>query len=323
MNETAANGKPRTQHIDPRDLGKVAVLMGGWSAEREVSLKSGRAVHDALLRRGVDAHAIDADRKVLDILAGENFDRVFIILHGRGGEDGVIQGALELLGLPYTGTGVMGSAVGMDKIRTKQLWQALGINTPVSAEIRRGEDLDLEALIAKVGLPMAVKPAREGSTIGITRVREPQELQAAIDAAFRYDDVLLAERWIHGGEYTIAILGEQVLPMIRIEPAADFYDYEAKYLSDSTGYHCPCGLPAAREMTLAALGRQAFKAVGASGWGRVDVMLDSDGKPWFLEVNTVPGMTDHSLVPMAAAAAGIDFDELVWRILLDTLEPRT
>lgn len=309
-------------NITPRDMGRVAVLMGGWSAEREVSLNSGKAVHAALLRRGVDAHAIDADRKqVLRQLADGGYDRVFIVLHGRGGEDGVIQAGLELLSLPYTGTGVLGSALGMDKVRTKLVWQGLAIPTPPHAVIRRGE-LDAEALVSSVGLPMAVKPAREGSTIGITRVKNVEELPAACEAAFRFDDVLLAERWITGDEYTVSILGDRVLPMIRIEPAADFYDYEAKYLSDSTRYHCPCGLPSGREKELAELSRSAFDAVGAGGWGRVDLMLDEDGLPWFLEVNTVPGMTDHSLVPMAAKVAGIDFDELVWRILLTTTEQR-
>ncbi|MEX0872819.1 MAG: D-alanine--D-alanine ligase [Aquisalimonadaceae bacterium] len=301
------------------DMGRVAVLMGGWSAEREVSLNSGKAVHAALLRLGVDAHAIDADRQVLGRLVEGGFDRVFIVLHGRGGEDGTIQAGLDLLGLPYTGTGVLGSALGMDKVRTKLVWQGLSIPTPPHAVIRHG-GMDANALVSSVGLPMAVKPAREGSTIGITRVQEVGQLPAACEAAFRFDDVLLAERWITGGEYTVSILGDAVLPMIRIEPAADFYDYEAKYVSNSTRYHCPCGLPAARERELAELARQAFEAVGASGWGRVDLILDEQGYPWFLEVNTVPGMTDHSLVPMAAKAAGIDFDELVWRILLTTME---
>lgn len=306
---------------DVKQLGRVAVLMGGWSAEREVSLKSGRAVHAALLRGGVDAHALDADTRILERLAGGGFDRVFIVLHGRGGEDGVIQGGLELLGLPYTGTGVLGSALGMDKVRTKLVWQGMGIPTPPHAVINR-RGVDREELVGKVGFPMAVKPAREGSTIGITRVDRLEDLDAACEAALRFDDLILAERWIDGDEYTVSILGEQVLPIIRIEPAAEFYDYEAKYLSDSTQYHCPCGLPPERESELAALSLDAFEAVGASGWGRVDLMLDEDGNAWFLEVNTVPGMTDHSLVPMAAAAAGIDFDELVLRILDTVSEVR-
>lgn len=309
----------KLSNITPQEMGRVAVLMGGWSAEREVSLKSGKAVHAALLRLGVDAHAIDADRQVLRRLADGGFDRVFIVLHGRGGEDGLIQAGLELLDLPYTGTGVLGSALGMDKVRTKLVWQGLSIPTPPHDVIRHG-DLDADALVSSVGLPMAVKPPHEGSTIGITRVDSVEDLPAACEAAFRYDDVLLAERWIDGGEYTVSILGNQVLPMIRIEPASEFYDYEAKYLSNSTHYHCPCGLPAEREQELAELSLRAFEAVGASGWGRVDLMLDAEGFPWFLEVNTVPGMTDHSLVPMAAKVAGIDFDELVWRILLTTLE---
>lgn len=301
------------------ELGKVAVLLGGWAAEREVSLKSGAAVLAALQRRGVTAEAVDVGRDVLDVLAGGGFDRAFIALHGRGGEDGVIQGALDLMQLPYTGSGVLGSAIGMDKVRTKQIWQAVGIPTPGHAVIRRGP-LDVTDLAAHVGLPMAIKPAREGSTIGISRVERVEDVADACAAGFRHDDVLLAERWIQGEEYTVAVLNGRVLPMIRIEPADDFYDYAAKYHSNETRYHCPCGLPASQERALGEIALQAFEAVGATGWGRVDLMIDADGEPWFLEVNTIPGMTDHSLVPMAAAAAGIDFDELVWQILLGTLE---
>lgn len=304
-----------------KELGKVAVLLGGWAAEREVSLNSGAAVLAALQRRGVAAEAVDVGRDVLDRLREGGFDRAFIALHGRGGEDGVIQGALDLLQLPYTGSGVLGSAIGMDKVRTKQIWQAMGIPTPGHAVIRRGP-LDVTDLAAHVGLPMAIKPAREGSTIGISRVERAEDVADACTAGFRHDDVLLAERWIQGEEYTVALLNGRVLPMIRIEPADDFYDYTAKYHSNDTQYHCPCGLPAGRERALGEIALQAFEAVGATGWGRVDLMVDADGEPWFLEVNTVPGMTDHSLVPMAAAAAGIDFDELVWRILLGTLEVR-
>ncbi len=304
-----------------KELGKVAVLLGGWAAEREVSLNSGAAVLAALQRRGVAAEAVDVGRDVLDRLREGGFDRAFIALHGRGGEDGVIQGALDLLQLPYTGSGVLGSAIGMDKVRTKQIWQAMGIPTPGHAVIRRGP-LDVTDLAAHVGLPMAIKPAREGSTIGISRVERAEDVADACTAGFRHDDVLLAERWIQGEEYTVALLNGRVLPMIRIEPADDFYDYTAKYHSNDTQYHCPCGLPAGKERALGEIALQAFEAVGATGWGRVDLMVDADGEPWFLEVNTVPGMTDHSLVPMAAAAAGIDFDELVWRILLGTLEVR-
>lgn len=301
------------------EMGKVAVLLGGWAAEREVSLNSGAAVLAALQRRGVAAEAVDVGRDVLDRLREGGFDRAFIALHGRGGEDGVIQGALDLLQMPYTGSGVLGSAIGMDKVRTKQIWQAMGIPTPGHAVIRRGP-LDVTDLAAHVGLPMAIKPAREGSTIGISRVERAEDVADACTAGFRHDDVLLAERWIQGEEYTVAVLNGRVLPMIRIEPADDFYDYVAKYHSNDTQYHCPCGLPAGKERALGEVALQAFEAVGATGWGRVDLMIDADGEPWFLEVNTVPGMTDHSLVPMAAAAAGIDFDELVWRILLGTLE---
>ncbi len=305
--------------VSPGDLGSVAVLLGGWAAEREVSLKSGAAVLAALHRRGVDATAVDVGPDVLERLQEGGFDRAFIALHGRGGEDGVIQGALEVLQLPYTGSGVLGSAIGMDKVRTKQIWQAMGIPTPGHAVIRRGP-LDVDDLVAHVGLPMAIKPAREGSTIGISRVERPEDVADACSTGFRHDQVLLAERWIQGREYTVALLNGRVLPMIRIEPAADFYDYAAKYHSNETRYDCPCGLPVARERELGEMALQAFEAVGAGGWGRVDLMIDDDGEPWFLEVNTIPGMTDHSLVPMAAAAAGIDFDELVWQILLGSLE---
>ena len=305
--------------VSPGDLGSVAVLLGGWAAEREVSLKSGAAVLAALHRRGVDATAVDVGPDVLERLQEGGFDRAFIALHGRGGEDGVIQGALEVLQLPYTGSGVLGSAIGMDKVRTKQIWQAMGIPTPGHAVIRRGP-LDVDDLVAHVGLPMAIKPAREGSTIGISRVERPEDVADACSTGFRHDQVLLAERWIQGREYTVALLNGRVLPMIRIEPAADFYDYAAKYHSNETRYDCPCGLPVARERELGEMALQAFEAVGAGGWGRVDLMIDDDGEPWFLEANTIPGMTDHSLVPMAAAAAGIDFDELVWQILLGSLE---
>ncbi|MET0117547.1 MAG: D-alanine--D-alanine ligase [Sedimenticola sp.] len=298
------------------DFGKVAVLMGGDSAEREVSLNSGNAVLEGLCRKGVDAHGIDAGPDVLDQLAAGKFDRVFIVLHGRGGEDGVIQGALEVLGLPYTGTGVAGSALGMDKFRTKLLWRALDLPTPEYVLLRSEADL---AAAESIGFPLMIKPAREGSSIGMAKVASREELEQAWRNAADYDAEVLAERWITGAEYTASVLGDEALPLIRLETPNTFYDYEAKYQVDTTSYHCPCGLDTEQEQALQALALNAFRAVGAEGWGRVDILVDESGSPWLLEVNTVPGMTDHSLVPMAARARGIDFDELVWRILETTL----
>jgi D-alanine-D-alanine ligase len=300
------------------DFGKVAVLMGGDSAEREVSLRSGAAVLAALQRRGVDAQGVDAGSDVLERLKGEGFERAFIILHGRGGEDGVIQGALERIGMPYTGSGVLGSALGMDKYRTKALWRGFGLPTPPSVLIT-GED-GLAAADA-LGYPIMIKPSREGSSIGMAKVENRAQLQQAWERACRYDVMVLAERWIVGREYTTSILQGRALPLIHLETPHLFYDYEAKYHADTTRYHCPCGLSAAREAQLQALCQQAFDAVDASGWGRVDLILDEADQPWLIEVNTIPGMTDHSLVPMSAKAAGIDFDELVMRILA-TSEPQ-
>ena len=304
--------------ITARDFGRVAVLMGGTAAEREVALKSGRAVLEGLQRCGVDVHAIDVrGPEVLATLAGGGFDRVFIVLHGRGGEDGVIQGALEVLGLPYTGSGVMGSAIGMDKLRTKLVWEGMGLPTPGFVLLRGECDLNTAA---ELGFPLMVKPAREGSSIGMTKATTPENLEAAWRTAREYDSEVLAEHWITGAEYTVAVLGEQALPVIKLETPHEFYDYNAKYFADDTRYLIPCGLDPEREGEIQALAVQAFKAVGAHGWGRVDLMMDDEGRPWLIEVNTVPGMTDHSLVPMAAKARGIDFDELVWRILAQTLE---
>ncbi len=301
---------------DARDFGRVAVLMGGRSAEREVSLKSGAAVRAALLRRGVDAHGVDAGADVLRQLADGGFDRAFIALHGRGGEDGVIQGVLETLGLPYTGSGVLGSALGMDKVRSKWLWRSLGLAVPDFEVItNEGGALDVNALAAKLGLPLMIKPAHEGSSLGVSKVTAKEQLAAAIAAARELDAVVLAERFIRGGEYTCSILGRETLPAIRIETPREFYDYEAKYFAADTSYLCPCGLPAAQEQAMQRLALQAFEVLGCRGWGRVDFMLDGAGQPWLIEVNTVPGMTDHSLVPMAAREAGISFDDLVWRIL--------
>jgi len=306
--------------VSAGDFGRVAVLMGGWSAERAISLKSGQAVLAALHRRGVDAHGIDAGRDVVQRLAGEKFDRVFIALHGRGGESGELQGALDLLQLPYTGSGALASALGMDKWRSKLLWRAADL--PVPDFVLLDERSDAQAVVQQLGLPLFVKPASEGSSIGISKVRKVEDLAAAYREAARHDSLVLAERYISGGEYTVAILGERALPAIRIVPTADFYDYEAKYFRDDTAYLCPCGLTQQQELALQALALRAFELLGCRGWGRVDFLLDERGKPYVLEVNTVPGMTDHSLVPMAAKAAGMDFDELVWQIAAGACDGR-
>jgi D-alanine-D-alanine ligase len=299
------------------DFGKVAVLFGGLSAEREVSLKSGRAVFDALCRKGVDAHAIDTGKDVLQVLAAGNFSRVFIALHGRGGEDGALQGALETLSLPYTGSGVLGSALSMDKLRAKLVWLSAGLPTPPFALLRPNAKLD--KVVEKLGLPLMVKPAHEGSSIGITKVTEASQMPAAWKAAAAYDSSVIVERCIEGAEYTAALLGGQALPLIRLETPHIFYDYEAKYSADSTRYFCPAGLNDEQEQAFRNMARRAFDTLGCNGWGRVDFMCDAQGQPWLIEANTVPGMTDHSLVPMAARQAGIEFDDLVWRILEGSL----
>lgn len=303
--------------LSAADFGKVAVLYGGWSAERDVSLNSGKAVFGALERRGVNAHLVDVDRNIVSRLQEDNFDRAFVILHGRGGEDGVMQGALEVLGLPYTGSGVMASALGMDKYRTKMVWKSAGLPTPDFRVLSNEQDLEE---VKTLGFPLMIKPAHEGSSIGMAKVENVEQLEAAWAEAAKYDALVLAEQWVTGGEYTAAVLGEQVLPMIKLETPHSFYDYDAKYKDDTTSYICPCGLDEDREKELAEMVLKAFKAVGSVGWGRVDFMTDADGKPWLLEINTAPGMTDHSLVPMAARQAAIDFDELVWRILAGTLD---
>ncbi len=302
-----------------RKYGKVAVLLGGHSAEREVSLASGRAVLAALQAAGVDAHALDpADERFQQTLLDGGFARAFIALHGRGGEDGVMQGMLEVAGIPYTGSGVLGSALGMDKLRTKQVWQSAGIPTPAFTLLTNAA----EVAAAQDGLqyPVIVKPAHEGSSIGISKVESASALPQAWQRAAHYDSSVIVEQWISGAEYTAGILGDEVLPLIRLETPNAFYDYAAKYQADTTRYLIPCGLEAAQEAQLQGLALQAFRAVGAQGWGRVDFMLDGAGRPWFIEVNTVPGLTDHSLVPMAALAAGHDFGQLVRRILDTSLE---
>ncbi len=295
------------------DLGKVAVLMGGWSAERDVSLNSGRAVFEALLRKGVDAEAIDAGRDVIQRLEQGDYSRVFNIMHGRGGEDGVIQGALDLLQIPYTGSGVLGSALGMDKLKCKQLWLGMGLPTPDYCVLETEQDCT--RALDTLGLPLMIKPVLEGSSIGISKVNSQQDMLPAWRAAVECGGIIIAEQFVKGREYTAAILGQRVLPMIELQTDHDFYDYQAKYVSDDTRYICPCGLDASQELELAGLMKQAFDAVGADGWGRVDFMLDDAQQPWLIEVNTVPGMTDHSLVPMAAREAGIRFDDLVVQIL--------
>lgn len=294
-------------------FGKVAVLFGGRSAEREVSLKSGAAVLAALQRSGVDAHAFDPAQRDLHNLLDERFDRVFIALHGRYGEDGTVQGALELMGIPYTGSGVMASSIAMDKWRTKMIWQAAGL--PIPDFMLLNEYSDWDAVVQRLGLPLFVKPANEGSSVGISKVKQVSELKAAYEEAAKHDKLVIAERFIGGGEYTAAILNGRALPVIKIEPANEFYDYEAKYLRDDTRYLCPCGLSAEQEVEMQALAQQGFAVIGGQGWGRVDFLRGTDGRAYLLEVNTSPGMTDHSLVPMAAREAGIAFEQLVVQVL--------
>ncbi|MDR2216003.1 MAG: D-alanine--D-alanine ligase [Nevskiaceae bacterium] len=298
---------------DARDFGRVAVLLGGTSPEREVSLKSGAAVLAALQRRGVDAQSFDPRDTALGELLTRGVDRVWNALHGPGGEDGTLQGALEMLGVPYTGSGVLGSALAMDKLRTKRLAAAVGVQTPESFVLRSASDCALA--LERLGLPVIIKPATQGSSVGMTKVESAEQMLPAYELAAAVDDVVFAESWISGAEYTVAVLHRRVLPAIRVQTPRNFYDYEAKYLRNDTTYHCPAGLSAPAEAHLASLALAAFDAVGASGWGRVDFMADSTGRPLLLELNTVPGMTDHSLVPMAARAAGIDFDELCWQVL--------
>ncbi len=294
-------------------FGRVAVLAGGDSSEREISLLSGAAVLAALERRGVAAEAFDPrERSLLELRAGR-FDRVWIALHGPGGEDGTLQGALEYLGVPYTGSGVLGSAIGMDKLRTKRLAKAVGVPTPAALELTGPADFELA--LERLGLPLIVKPLTQGSSVGMSKVERAEDLPAAYAAARAIERGVFAESWVGGGEYTVALLQGAALPSIRIVTPRTFYDYEAKYQRDDTRYLCPSGLSEPAERHLASLALAAFEAVGAEGWGRVDFMMDAAGRPLLLEVNTVPGMTGHSLVPMAAQAAGIDFDELVWRVL--------
>ena len=295
------------------DFGKVAVMMGGKSAEREVSLKSGAAVLAALRSSGVDAHAFDPRDKALEALHAEGFQRVFIALHGRGGEDGTLQGALDLLAIPYTGSGVLASALAMDKWRCKLVWQASGL--PVPEYLVLDDASDFAAAEARLGLPLFVKPSNEGSSIGISKVKRAGDLRAAYELAARFDSCVIAEQYLGGGEFTVGILAGQALPVIRIVPTTEFYDYEAKYLRDDTEYRIPSGLGDQRECEMRDLALRAFAVLGGRGWGRMDLMLDAAGRMFCLEANTSPGMTDHSLVPMAAKSAGIPFPQLVVKLL--------
>lgn len=292
-------------------FGKVAVLLGGTSAERPVSLKSGAGVLGALQRQGVDAYPFDPAEQSLEELKA--YDVAFIALHGRYGEDGTIQGALALMGIPFTGPGVMASSVGLDKFRTKLIWQAAGLPIPSYAMLEANSDFD--RIEAELGLPIFVKPVREGSSIGVSMVTEKGSLQAAYKEAVQHDSLVIAEAGVMGGEYTVGIVGDQALPIVKIEPAAAFYDYEAKYLRDDTRYLCPCGLSAEKEAEIQAGALKAFQILGASGWGRVDFLMDKQGNHYYLEINTSPGMTDHSLLPMAARVAGMDYDQLVLKVL--------
>lgn len=302
-----------------KGFGKVAVLFGGTSAEREVSLKSGRAVLAALQGEGVDAHAFDPAERPLEDLKREGYASAFIALHGRGGEDGSVQGALDLLGIPYTGSDILASALAMDKWRTKLVWQAAGL--PVADYVILDADSDFAAAERRLGLPIFVKPANEGSSIGISKVKVAGGLKAAYEEAAKYDSIVMAEAFLAGGEYTVGILGSgksaRALPPIRIVPTTEFYDFDAKYLRDDTQYRIPCGLSEAEIKAMQEMALRAYAVIGGRGWARIDVMLDAEGKQYCLEANTAPGMTDHSLVPMAAKAANISFPELVVSLLRD------
>jgi len=300
-------------NVDVAQFGKVAVLMGGLSAEREISLLSGEAVLAALKNKGVDAHGIDVSENIISDLEGKNYQRAFIMLHGRGGEDGTIQALLKLMAVPYTGSGVMASSLSMDKLKTKQIWLAMGLPTPDFCIL--DSEQSCQQALEKLSLPLIVKPVLEGSSIGMSKVESEDELVPAWRLAQKCGGTVIAEHWIEGDEYTAAMLDDQVLPMIKLKTTHKFYDYDAKYEAVDTQYICPCGLSEQQEAEFAALMTQAFNAVGASSWGRVDFMVDKNNRPWLIEVNTVPGMTSHSLVPMAAKQAGISFEELVLKIL--------
>jgi D-alanine-D-alanine ligase len=312
------SGVPALKVTDPRLFGRVGLVIGGDSAEREVSLNGGRAVAAALTRNRIDCQVFDGPLALFEAIGRRQVDRVFNLLHGPGGEDGSLQGALQLMGVPVTGANLAASALTMDKARSKWVWERNGIGTP-PFEFFGPRDHDYQRAVERFGLPLFVKPTGLGSSIGISRVGAKSELEAAVQLARQHGDWILIEAGINGMEYFAGVLGRLTLPLIRIETPRAFYDYEAKYESDDTRYHCPCGLPEEQEAELRVMALKAFDLLGASGWGRVDFLLDAAGKPWFLEVNTTPGMTDHSLVPQAAAALGIGFDELVWRILETSL----
>jgi len=321
MSELASMREERNRVQQARDFGRVAVMYGGFSSERDVSLETGSAVLQALKGRGVDAHGWDPAEHTLTEFAAAGFSRVWIALHGPGGEDGALQGALEWLNTPYTGSGVMASAIAMDKIRSKHLFEAAGVPTPEYAIVR--DRADAMAAVEQLGLPMILKPAGQGSSVGMSKVFELDDLEAAVDLALQFEGTALAERCIVGEEMTVAVLQGTALPTIRIETPRVFYDYRAKYESESTQYHCPGTSDPAQEQRYADIAVAAFAELGCSGWGRVDFMTGTDGEPQVLEVNTVPGMTSHSLVPMAAQRAGIDFAELCWRILETSVDADT
>lgn len=312
------NGYPPLRVDHPSEFGRVGLVIGGESAEREVSLNGGKAVGAALARKGVDHQVFDGPLALFEAIRSAEVDRVFNLLHGPGGEDGSLQGALQLMGVPVTGSNLASSALTMDKVRSKWIWASNGIATPPFGHYGPGEE-DYTRALEKFGLPLFVKPTGLGSSIGISRVTSEGELVPAVELARSYGENVIIEAEIRGGEYFAGVLDCNTLPLIRVETPHDFYDYEAKYESGDTRYFCPCGLDTEREVELRALSFKAFEILGASGWGRVDFLLDEGGKPWFLEVNTTPGMTDHSLVPQAAAEVGIGFDELVWRILETSL----
>lgn len=301
------------------DYGKVAVLMGGSSAERDISIVTGEAIHKALQRKNINSHMVDTRENTVEKIGFGDYDRAFIALHGRGGEDGVIQGALEVMNIPYTGSGVLGSALTMDKVMTKWVWLSQGILTPDFIEIT--DINELERVSSEIGYPVMIKPVSEGSSCGASKVKDGSELKHAWMIAKRYDDRVMAERWVEGSEYTASIINDSLLPLIRLETPREFYDYEAKYIEDSTQYICPCGLSHNAETRVGVEVLKAFKIVEASGWGRVDFFIDESNRIWMIEINTVPGMTSHSLVPMAAKQAGIGFDDLVLMILETSMFP--
>ena len=302
---------------DAKIFGHVAVVIGGASAEREISLSSGTAVFEALKRLNINATVIDVNNNAITALAGENIDRVFNVIHGRGGEDGVLQSVLQIMSIPYTGSGVMASALTMDKLRTKLCWKGFGLTTPKWFILEN--ESDIEPCIKKLGFPVIVKPSEEGSSIGMSKANNADELKKALLIALEYQCDVYAEAWVKGEEYTVAVVDGEALAVIRLETPNEFYDFEAKYQSNTTQYHCPCGLTEQQEKELKSLALKACAVVGVKGWGRVDMFIDEMGVTQLIEVNTVPGMTDHSLVPMAAKAEGIEFDELVWRILETSL----